>query len=409
MALPRHPSLSEAANEALARGEYCTPRMKAFALNIPPGDWRPYDQIGNFAYFARASGSLEIAFDNSTDFMPWDVAMAINSGRNFFFRRISVRNPGDTILTGLLYMGEADIRDHRQHQLGEQRVTFGTQIVKGFESTLTLANADWVTLAASTPARREIWLSVERTDGGTGDVKAYWRVNSLDAAKVPVREIGLALDGITRLPFSDRIDVSTDAAFAGIARIRYWIVTHITLDPGTETAPPDANERLVIPPTKSPADVAGIAYSNYDAMNIWKLFDSDPATAARVNAWTYDHWGIPLNFGETIDLSRVELDWCAGDDALNAPAVIQIYKSIDGNAWERVIGPEGGSMTANCQKPSAPGQVIFSRSFAPDELKTRYLNIVVVRTFAVIEGHRPYNRCASYAALGGIRVYTRQP
>jgi hypothetical protein len=190
--------------------------LQSFRFNVEPGKSVPFDGYGDFACIAEASAPLEIAVDDNTNFSPWDTALPLEYNPPHHFRRIAIRNPGVETLTDLLFTGFARINDHRLHQLGEQKVSIEQLSTSVYENTVDLADTTWHTVAASTAQIREVWLAVERVDGDEEAVipRAWWRASFGPDNLAPSREIGLALDGITRLPFSGTIQVATNAAIS---------------------------------------------------------------------------------------------------------------------------------------------------------------------------------------------------
>lgn len=290
--------LSTGANIVYQNDTGRPPKMRAHRFTLRPGESLPFPGVGNFAYIAQADGPVEIALNEDADFMPWDTALATNYNQGEVFPIVWLRTTGDAVVTGILYVGyKVSITDHRLHQLGELVVKLENQKTNGFSGAQLLEDANWRTLVAPTGAKREVWLSVERKDGADAPVRAWWSVSG-DHAKVPAREIGLALDGITRLPFSDRIDIATDADGAGVAVVRYIIVVHSAAGEGDLPYDPAPTEFLAIPPASGPADVAGIVSTNRNGGDIWKLHDEDIATMATADGGSLHVWETRYDFGE---------------------------------------------------------------------------------------------------------------
>jgi len=400
--VPNIPWLSPAANLALAQGDTLPAPMQGFVLRIEPGEVQHCDNYGNFYYVATADQPLEIAVNDGQNFFPWDAAMAVEMGREAAFRRISVKNVGQGRLVGMLYTGFAKITDHRLHQIGETKMTVTNQAGSVYENTFGLVDTAWHTLAAPWAGKREVWLAAERADGTTAPVKAYWRANSGDGAQVPAREIGLALDGITRLPLSDRIDVSTSEA-PGVCRVRYWIVSFV--DAGSE--PPGQNEQLIIPQLSSFEDFAAnglTATSTTNYGDLWKLFDRDigsPAGEYNCMASGDNWWSCTIGLGAQRSLSRLALKWNSFDltYATKSPHFIRFYVSNDGANWNQLVSNNENGL---CTYPAAPGQVIFTRAFMEDEAPARFVHLAVLRPWQHGAG-------AHDTRMAELELYTRQP
>jgi hypothetical protein len=362
--------------------------LQCFRFHIEPGKHDSFDGYGDFAYIASANGPLELAIDDSTNFFPWDIALALEynklpvaTGSRYYFRRIAVRNVGPEPLTGILYTGFVSINDHRLHETVKQDVQLASQASTAVEGTLALAGEGWETLVPGVEGRREVWLAAEKTDADPAPVIAYWRANSYDEAKVPAREIGLALDGITRLPFSDQIDVSCDIASAGRCRIRYWVVSYVAAGLSEPIVGNAAqNEALIIPAMNSDSSANGdgifIHGDKVKSGGAYQLFDRNPSTEVRFN----NNGGVAVDFGVSKTVSRVILRALVGTSGrftdLNgeAPATVQIYKSADGVIWEMIDSGEPVRAVVN-------GQPVYSKLFGFGFVQARWLKFVFTGVF----------------------------
>ncbi|MDR0901724.1 MAG: discoidin domain-containing protein [Opitutaceae bacterium] len=400
--LAQYPGLSSQANALLAAGAVNPAPFSAFKFTLLPGQNAPFDQVGNFAYIGRCNTELEIAFDDSLQFSPWDVALAADLGREHFFRRVTLKNPTAEIAEGVLYAGFITVSDHRQHVLGEQRVTMLDIAATTIENTFPLADTAWHTVAPVAAGKREVWLAVERTDGDPegAPVRAFWRANSGDAAQVPSREIGLALDGITRLPFSDRIDISTNAAGAGAATVRCWIVSFVEAGSTALVVPPQPGENLLLPQMSGADDTQGIGLSaNSNAGDLWKLFDRDLSTEYVCGNIGESWFTLNIDLGAVRNISRLAAKW-NNTEVLNnglSPHYIRFAQSADNANWSGIISNNTDGL---CVKPVSLGQTIFAKEFADGLVSARYIQIQVLR---------PWNRKAgaSYFRLAALELYTK--
>jgi len=392
--------------ELTPRPNVMPPGVQSFIVDLAPRQFRHYDAIGNFVYVATTTAELEIAIDDGVSYMPWDAAMALNYSGGNSFRRISLRNPSDTRITGILYIGAGvSVTDHRLHTMGDLRVNPLGQMTNAFEGTMQ-PDETWQRIAGTIGSRREIWLAVERLDGVETDIpRAWWRSGSLDDAKTPPREIGMALDGITKLPFSTSVEVTTDAAGAGNIRIRYWIVSYVTEGANELPVTPDRQERLVIPPDTPLSELSQKVFSNRNTNLVYKLFDDDPTTGANSFGSTMGAWVINVNLGETVPISRIQLVWGTDTNLDYAPAVIQILKSPDAASWTSVFGPPWSAYpAANTTRPTKPGDVIFNRTFFDGEVTTQWLQIVLRRSWATLGYGHEYG---DFIQLGSINIFRK--
>ncbi|OAM89868.1 discoidin domain-containing protein [Termitidicoccus mucosus] len=402
MDLPAYPSLSTAANEAIAQGVDLPAPFQSFRFRIEPGQSAHFDGLGNRAYVATATGEIEISTNGGVNYELWDTAMELDFGRDHFFRRVYLRNPGGDVVTGILYTGFAGIGDHRMHQVGETRLTLENQAGTGFENTTLLNDASWKTIAPSVTGKREVWIAAERADGAAGPVPvAYWRANSTENARVPSHEIGLALDGITRLPFSDKVEVCTNAD-PGTVRIRYWLVSFMDAGSDSQFGSPPPEETLLIPQMADASDTQGLVLSaNSNEGDIWKLFDRDAATEYVCGNIGQKWFSLVIDLGELRNISRLALKWNSNDvkDADYAPHYIRFHHSANNSAWGTPIADNTAGL---CTKPVALGQIIYSRPFADGEVMARWVKLEVLR---------PWNRGAgaSYFRLAGMELYTKDP
>ncbi|OAM87579.1 discoidin domain-containing protein [Termitidicoccus mucosus] len=357
--------------------------LQCFRFNIEPGRHASFDGYGDFAYIAAANGPLELAIDDNTNFFPWDIALALEynklpvaSGSRYYFRRIAVRNSGAEPLTGILYTGFVTINDHRLHETVKQDVQLASQASTAVEGTLELADEVWQLLVPGVEGRREVWLAAEKTDDDPAPVIAYWRANSYDNVKTPSREIGLALDGITRLPFSDQIDVSCAAASAGRCRIRYWVVTYVAAGLSEPIVGNAAqNEALILPAMNSDASANGDGIFIYGdkvkSGGTYQLFDRNPSSEVKFN----NNGGVAVDFGEAKTITRVILKSMVAVSGTNtnanseAPATVQIYKSADGVVWEMIDSGESIRAVVN-------GQPVYSKFFGVGFVQARWLKFV---------------------------------
>ncbi|MDR2675326.1 MAG: hypothetical protein LBC18_10820 [Opitutaceae bacterium] len=402
MDIPAYPALSTAANAAVAKGIDLPAPFQSFRFAIPPGEARHFDGLGNRLYVATATGEIEISTDG-TSFELWDTAMELDFGPNHFFRRVHLRNPGGDAVTGILYTGFAGIGDHRMHQVGETRLTLENQAGTAYENTAMLNDTGWKLIAPTVTGKREVWIAVERADGGDGPAPAaWWRANSSDDTRVPSHEIGLALDGITRLPFSDRIEVCTDDAGAGLARVRFWLVSFMDAGGDTAYGPPAPEETLLVPQMSAPNDYQGLAISatksNED--DIYKLFDRDLSTEFVCGDIGQNWWGLSIGFGAQYNITRIAAKWNNVEvkNADYGPKYMRVLWSPDNVSWHYLVG-EGGD---GCGKAVALGQVIFAHSWESGQAPARALKFEVLR---------PWNRKAgaSHFRLAALEIYTKDP
>jgi hypothetical protein len=345
--------------------------FQAFRFNIEPGQHTVFDGYGDFAYISEANGPLEIAVDNNTNFFPWDTALALYyaapdaaTGTPHYFRRISIKNAGTEMLTGVLYCGfRARVTDHRLHQLGEQKVSIEQLSTSVYENTVDLTDTAWHTVAASTAQIREVWLAVERVDGDEAAAlpRAWWRASFGPDSLSPSKEIGLALDGITRLPFSGTIQVGTNAANAagGQCRVRYWIVAKVPANQNAEIAGgADADEELVMPVLTSNTSAPGLSLGHWRCWTpdyLWHAFDGNPETgiAGGTNWELWVHLPAPVEISRIIVRSR---PYQPGKWEVPIPDAIVIEHPNDTEL-----------VKANCVTPVEAGQPIVNMTFLPGQ------------------------------------------
>ena len=231
--LPRYPSLSLAANQALSEGRQNAAALNAYPFNLGPGDSIVFSCVGNFAYIGSATGTIQIAVDDLTNYMPWDVAMAWSMGPNHYFSRFGIKNPDDAVsyVTGIVYLGFGTITDHRMHILGSQTLSIEGDSNSMAEPTpVNLTNTEWTLIAPASNERKAIWLSVEPIlDNDTSTYRAWWSIDNSTGAFPPGREIGMSLEtaGVTKLPIVNNVYCRTNSDGAGKCRIRYWLLSKL--------------------------------------------------------------------------------------------------------------------------------------------------------------------------------------
>jgi hypothetical protein len=402
MDLPQYPSLSPAANAALARGTDLPAPYQAFRFALAPGEAQCFDGLGNTVYVATATGELEISTSDGLDYKPWDTALGLTFARDHFYRRVWLRNPGGDAVTGILYTGFVTINDHRLHQVGETRLTLENQAGTAYESTALLAGTAWKPIAPAVTGRREVWLAVENAaDPSAPAPAAWWRAGTQEDTRVPSHEIGLALDGITRLPLSDRVEVCTDAA-PGAARVRYWLISYMDAGDDAIFGPPAPDERLVIPKMAAPDDYQGLTLStNSNPADIWKLFDRDLSTEYICGNIGKSWWDLNIDLGAVTNITRLALVWNNTDvrDSASGPRYIRLLWSPDNASWPYAIGDNAGGA---CNQAVALGQTIYTKSWETGQLPARWLKIQVLR---------PWNRSAGATGfrLAALELYTKDP
>lgn len=107
----------------------------------------------------------------------------------------------------------------------------------------------------------------------------------------------------------------------------------------------------------------------------------------------------------TILARHIELLWGNTTDTQNAPAQISISRSVDGQNWQRFVGPgPGKNKQSNCTRPTLPGGVVYSREFADGELTTRHLYFQIQRNWRTLGFSSDW---ADGSKLGSLNIYTK--